>query len=105
MAIQFTQYLRPHGRKSTQFIDRPQEIEDKATAVIVAGGRFEMEELMTGQASLTVAYGDGDIAHRICSNDKAVPVAVDAIVEEAYDRLVKGRGPLGEIVEEDSPDA
>ena len=94
MTIKFTQYLRPHGRQVAQYIDRPKDIEDKAVAVVVAGGRFEMEELMTGKISITCAYDDEDIAHRICENGPHLPATVDAIVEDAYELLVKRRDPV-----------
>jgi hypothetical protein len=93
MAIDFTQYMRPNGRKVPQWIERPDDIEEKAKAVIAAGGRFEVEHLMSGAASLTVAYQDDDIAIRVVQNGPPVLEAVDAIVEEAYEILVKGQDP------------
>lgn len=97
MSIEFTQYLMPNGRKSSQSIARPSEVEDKAKAVIAAGGAFEMEMLNvpTGlpNVSITCAYEDEDIAHEICVNGPPVLENVDLVVDEAHRILVLGGDP------------
>lgn len=83
--IPFTQYLRPNGRKRVVSIERPAEIVEAAHRLIKAGYRFEVEELSTGHASLTVVDPDdeGDVAIAVVPNGPEVPAAVDRIVAEA----------------------
>lgn len=85
--IPFTQYLRPNGRKSPQWIERPAQIEEAAKKFIAAGGYYESELLITGEASLTaVKVIDGepqDIAIKIVPNGPTVCEAVDALVLES----------------------
>jgi hypothetical protein len=77
MTIEFTQYLRPNGRKRTVEIDRSLEVEALAAAFIAAGGWYECEELTTGHASLTACFVvDGeseDVVIELCMNGPAVP--------------------------------
>jgi len=87
MAIVFTQYLRPDGRRTMTEIDRPPEIEALALKIAAAGGRFESEHLTTGHASLTVAYLGDDIAIEVCRNGPEVPAAVDRLVRNAAAKL------------------
>jgi hypothetical protein len=93
MSIEFTQYLMPDGRKSPQFIDRPEEVEGKAKAVVEAGGWFEMEMLNVPSGlpnvSITCAYQGDDLVMELAVNGPPVVKAVDAVVEEAYKILVK----------------
>src|SRR5690349_2567514 len=92
--IPFTQYLMPFGEQRPQWIDRPAEIEEKARAVIAAGGRFEVEQLRTGEASFEVVREvDGEtesVAAAICHNGPAVLATVDKLVADAYLRLCAG---------------
>ena len=84
--------MMPNGRRKPQSIDRPPEIEEKAQAVIAAGGAFEMEMLNVHpglpNVSITCAYQDEDIAIKLAVNGPPVVEAVDAVVEEAYRILV-----------------
>jgi len=86
--VRFTQYILPHGRKRTLTINRPFKVEEKARQVEVAGGRFEVEILRSGEVSLTVAYEDEDIAIELVPNDASVPPAVDRLVDAAFEKLV-----------------
>ncbi len=87
MSIPFTQYLRPDGRKRATAIDMPADVEALAHAFIERSGWFEVEELTTGDASLTACHlVDGepqDIAIRVVENGPPVVSAVDALVREA----------------------
>lgn len=87
MAIPFTQYMRPNGRKVSVSIERPADIEKIACGFIERGGWFEVEHLVTGHASLTACFViDGepdDIAIRVVENGPAFPMAVDDLVREA----------------------
>ena len=94
-AIPFAQYLRPDGRTRPMTIERPTHILALATAVIAAGGRFEIEELTTGDVSMTVEHPDFErwdesvaVAICLCPNGPAVPETVDALVRDAYAVLV-----------------
>lgn len=52
--IEFTQYLRPNGRKVLVGIDCSPEIQTLARQIIEKGYEFECEELRTGDVSLTI---------------------------------------------------
>lgn len=80
--IYFTQYLRPNGRKQIVAIDRPAHVVSKADFIKSHGFRFEIEELMTGQVSMTISDDDGDYAIRTCANGPDVPVNVDLLILE-----------------------
>lgn len=96
MPIPFTQYLRPDGRRTPVEIDMPPEIETLAEEVIELGGRFECEHLMTGHASLTVAYRlngeEQDIAIEVVPNGPEVPDAVGRLVKAAHAKLLSYKG-------------
>ncbi len=87
-AIEFTQYLRPDGRKTTVYIKRHEDIYKKAKKLIDRGYKFECEQLTTGHASLTVADPEKgeDIAIRVVTNGPVVPHAVDSLIDEAYQK-------------------
>lgn len=90
MAIEFTQYVRPHGEKRTVHIGRPFDVERKAQGIVESELTFECEVLTDGRVSLTVTNPqEGDVAIRVVSNGPAVPPAVDALVEEAHQQLVQ----------------
>lgn len=90
MAIPFTQYLRPDGRRVSVSIERPKRIELLAQAIIAAGYRFECEHLTTGHASLTVSDDKGDYMHEVVANGPLVPDAVDRLVTRFFERMKKG---------------
>ena len=78
--IPFTQYLRPDGRRRYTTIDRPSHVAAKAAEILAAGFRFECEEMMSGQVSLTIGDDDGDYAIEVVPNGPAVPDAVDRLI-------------------------
>lgn|SRR5690242_20265572 len=92
MPIPFTQYERPNGKKTHIEITRPEAIETMAQEIIDKGYVFECEKLRTNEVSFTVTDtrldGHGDICHRICATDRAVPVTVDELVKAAYKMLI-----------------
>lgn len=95
MSIPFTQYLRPDGRKKAVEIDRPPEIEAKARELIAAGYKFEIEELTTGEISMTCEWRDEEqptLAIKICANGPAVLDAVDRLVAAAWDEMKRRIG-------------
>jgi len=102
--IPFTQFLRPDGRQRPTVIGRPAPIAALATAVVAAGGRFEIEELMDGTVSMTVEHRDYEardetVAIKLCPNGPQVPETVDALVREAYEKLVGPVPPEAQPVE------
>jgi len=96
-SIPFTQYLRPNGRTTSVSIQRPDDVTTKAFALIGAGYRFEIEELVTGHVSMTVEYpdhhelsGEAPLVHHLCMNGPDVPETVDTLITEAYE-LIQSR--------------
>lgn len=87
MAIQFTQYMLPNGRKSQVTIERSAEIEAKAQKIIEAGYDFECEMLRTGEIHLDCCNTERQIAVEVVPNGPEVVAAVDRIVERAFQSL------------------
>ncbi len=85
--IPFTQYKLPDGHAETISVDRPADIEEKANAVIAAGGIFEIEILTTGEVSMEVMLHGEPLAGELCENGPAVPPAVDRLVNAAYAKV------------------
>ncbi len=86
MTIPFTQYLRPDGRPRAVSIDRSASIEAAAAEFLRVGGRYECEELTTGEVSLTAVLtpvGEAeprDVEGVVCANGPPVLEAVDELV-------------------------
>lgn len=80
--IPFTQYLRPDGRQRPMTIVRPGPITEKAEAIIAAGYRFEIEELMHGKISMTIfdPVDEEDVAIEVCANGPPVLEHVDKMI-------------------------
>jgi hypothetical protein len=89
MSIPFTQYLRPHGRKTHVEIDMPWEIEQKAKAIMMANLSFECEELLTGKVSLTISNQEQDLFIEVVPNNEEVVDAVARLVEKGYEYITK----------------
>lgn len=87
--IEFTQYLRPNGRRKPITINRSIEVEERAERLIMAGLRFEAEVLTTGEVSLTVFDQDSeeDVAIELTPNGDHVGAAVDKLVDQAINWL------------------
>jgi sensor histidine kinase regulating citrate/malate metabolism len=79
--IYFTQYLRPDGRKTAVMIDRPDYIAKAADFIRSNGFRFEIEELSTGQVSMTISDDEDDYHRKICDNGPDVPATVDELIK------------------------
>lgn len=81
--IEFTQYLRPDGRKNPVSIDRPGPVYRKAKDIVRAGYRLECEVLNDETTvSLTITNDrDGDVACELVPNGTEVPNAVDRLIE------------------------
>ena len=79
--IAFTQYMRPDGRPVPVRIDRPDDIAAKAHSIIARGYRFECEQLMDGDISLTITDDEADHDIEVVPNGPEVPAAIDRMIE------------------------
>lgn len=84
--MNFTQYMRPNGRKVFTTINRPPEIEAKAREIEAVGYVFETEVLMNGMCSFECITLPSEevISHEICKNGPPVLDAVDKLVNVAH---------------------
>jgi hypothetical protein len=87
MSVPFTQYLMPDGRPTRVEIDRPEEIEAMARSLIEYGCCFEIEMLRDGNINMEVMRDDECVTGRMCGNGPGVPVAVDAMIREAFETV------------------
>lgn len=85
MNIPFTQFLRPHGERTPVTIDRPDSTAKQAADLIARGYEFHIEELTTGEVSMTCFWpqDEEDIAIEVCDNGPPVPPAIDRLVASA----------------------
>lgn len=84
MSIPFTQFMRPDGREKPVTVNRPSDVEILAGKVVEVGGRFTIEELMTGAVSVACEYDENDVACEIVPNGPQVPGAVDRVIRDAW---------------------
>lgn len=86
--IPFTQCLRPDGRIREGGFERGEVVEKKARFLLAGGVKFSVEELSTGEVSLTAEVDDGRenplLAIEVCSNGPGVLRSVDMLVENAW---------------------
>lgn len=95
MAIEFTQFLRPNGRRVPVEIDMPPDTEHKAEVIREAGGRFEIEVLTTGEISMEIVRGEDKVlAGAICGNGPDVPIHVAKMIDAAASRISAERNVL-----------
>lgn len=91
MAIPFTQYLMPDGRKHSVSIDRPEEIEKMAQDIVNKGHRFECEMLSDYETcSFTISAIDPDepdVAITIAKNGPDVPVKIDEMITKFHKEM------------------
>lgn len=84
--ITFTQFLRPDGKRRIITIDRPSHIEAKAEKLVSRGCSFEIEQLTTRQISMEVMDEKCvAVCGELCDEGHAVPVAVDRMIQHAYE--------------------
>ena len=99
VAVPFTQYLLPDGRKRPNVIDLPDELAAPVKALLEAGCVFEVEILSAGDpftgmthesgaVSLTCERGEDILAAEIVPNGPGVKEAVIRMIKEAYGMLV-----------------
>jgi len=89
MAVQFTQYLRPNGRKVTQYIDLKPEIEKMAQTIIDCGYRFESEILSDEiTCSFTITNDEeGDVYIVLVHNGPEVPQKISEMIWDFHSKL------------------
>jgi len=89
--IPFMQYRRPNGMKVPCSIRRPDEIAEKAAALIRAGYSFSCEVLQTDEVALYCEQANSDdvlpLAVEVVPNNPRVPEAVDTLVTRAWEQL------------------
>ncbi len=86
--IPFTQYLLPNGRRKKIVISRPEDIHDKAMAIMCGGYCFEIEILPNGLVYMAIADNEGDRDNEIVRNGPEVPTAVDKMITRFYERII-----------------
>jgi transposase len=78
------QYLRPDGRKSTQFTTLPDKVEPLYKAMQAKGWRLAAEVLRTGEVVTYIERHDGEtIKMRLMRNDPQVQQSYVDMLEEA----------------------
>lgn len=84
MAIPFTQYCFPDGRREAVEIHLAEDVETKAHKLIEAGYRFEVEILRTNQVSATIVHpsDEYDAAITICPNGPEIFRAITKMIVE-----------------------
>lgn len=79
--IQFTQFMRPHGRPNPVSIEVDPLVAAKARTIVARGFAFECEVLTTGEVSLTITDPEeGDLDIRVVTNGPGVREAVEDLV-------------------------
>ena len=89
--IPFTQYLRPDGRKRRVFFDVLGDVAEQSKAIIDRGWLFEVEELTTGEVSLTVFDPESqvNVSIEVVRNGPEVVSAIDRLVLISYNVLLE----------------
>ena len=73
MAIPLTQYTSPNGRKRiVTSPERPEDVENKAIEIMMAGFGFACEILRTGPVVLYITSKYGDHSAEMCENTQHV---------------------------------
>jgi hypothetical protein len=72
-------------------IERPVEIETKATELVKLGCSFDVEILRTGLVNMEVMRNGDCVCGELCSNGPAVPEHVDKLINRAYDIVVNAQ--------------
>lgn len=96
MNIQFTQYLRPSGRRKTIQVARSVDVGEKAKELWANGVALEAEVLTTGEVSLTAEDNSDNptLAIEVVPNGPEVLNAVDRLVNRAHEILMMKKESL-----------
>lgn len=71
MKCKAIQFMRPNGRQVEQTFDLPDQYEEQYNSMTDAGCRFEAEELMTGDVSITISNEVRDVDQWVGPNEWA----------------------------------
>lgn len=83
LAIPFTQFVAPHGKRRDTSIEVAPDVHEKAMRLIADGLRFECEVLSTGHVSMTITDPeDGDLDIRVRPNGPGIREAVEDMVRK-----------------------
>lgn len=88
MAVSFTQYLLPDGRKKIITLSVADDVDALARKLIDKGYHFEIEILTTGQVAASVGDNDGDYVHDIGFNDNTVQQRMETMIRRAAEKLL-----------------
>jgi hypothetical protein len=86
--VHFIQFIFPNGERADQWIDRPPEIAAKARALWGAGFRLEIENKDDSIWMSCVKHGEDLAVDRMCGNGPEVPVKVDELISEAFEKFI-----------------
>lgn len=80
--VEFTQFLRPNGRKKPVFMPTSKTAADKAEEIKSAGYKFEVEVLTTGHVSATIAdpIKEEDLAIVLVPNGTGLSESVSKMI-------------------------
>lgn len=85
----FVHYHQPDGRRTLDFIKRPDAISDMADKIHAAGYQLDIEILLDGMISMTCTHPVTEecLSHEICSNGPDVLAAVDKLITCAAEQI------------------
>ena len=98
MSVEFTQYLRPNGKRRAVRIDLDDDIAERHAQELMLskGASFDVEELTTGEVSLTCEWEDSAgwpvTFIEVVPNGPGILEAARLLVERAYYSKDKPRG-------------
>lgn len=94
MAIRFTQFLYPDGRKQPQTFDASPEVEALALELQAAGWEFEIEcHPRTSRVLADCCDSEEQLAQVTALNGPDVPGAIDGLVKRAWAEWVERGRP------------
>jgi len=87
MKVEFTQYLRPDGRKQTITMDVPDDLKEKIDFIIKNNHEFTCEVLTTGEVALYVSNNEEDIECLIVNNGPGMKEKVIELINNGFELL------------------
>lgn len=81
--VDVIQFLMPNGKQKLATTRLPESHKEQYRQMIVCGCRFEAEQLTTGEVSVTISDGEGDVDISITRNGPAVQNGMIAMLERA----------------------
>ena len=85
--IKFKQFLFPDGREKEAIIERPEPVADRAGVLQDYGFSLEIEN-QGGQVWMScVNHETEESFDRICDNGPDVPLKIDEMINEAFEKI------------------